>query len=216
MDYDRYEVTQRGQKIAVSLFPISIDFQQFNEDAGHAAVEEEIGQLRRELGIGDRFVGLGLDRYDYTKGILEKLRAFDRFLAKCPAYRGKVVFIQAGVPSRTQIPVYQLFNEEVDQMVEEINTRWESGGWKPVICLREYLSPTRLLALRRMAHFAIVSSLHDGMNLVAKEYVASRLDEDGVLILSPFTGGAPELTDALFANPYATDHFAEAIKTAGW
>lgn len=214
VDYERYEVTRRGQKTAVRPFPISIDFQQVNEDAGRSEVEEEMDNLRRGLGLDDQFVGLGLDRYDYTKGIPERLRAFDRFLAKYPAYRGKVVFIQAGVPSRTHIPAYKLLNDEVDHLVEEINWRWESGRWKPVIYLREHLLPTTLLALRRMAHFAVVSSLHDGMNLVAKEYVASRLDEDGVLILSPFTGAARELTDTLSVNPYATDHFAEAIKTA--
>jgi trehalose-6-phosphate synthase len=95
-----------------------------------------------------------------------------------------------------------------------VNWRHASGYWRPIVYLREHLSPTTLMALRRMANFFIVSSLHDGMNLVAKEFVASRFDEDGVLILSPFTGAARELTDALLVNPYATDHFADAIKKA--
>ena len=105
-------------------------------------------------------------------------------------------------------------NEETDNLVEEINWKYGRGRWKPIVYLREHEPPVTLMALRRMANFFVVSSLHDGMNLVAKEFVASRFDEDGVLILSPFTGAARELTDALLVNPYATDHFAEAIKNA--
>jgi trehalose 6-phosphate synthase len=118
------------------------------------------------------------------------------------------------VPSRVHIPAYKRINDEIESLVEEINWKYAVWHWKPIIYLPEHLSPTTLLALRRMANFCIVSSLHDGMNLVAKEYVASRFDEDGVLILSRFTGAARELTDALLINPYATDHFAEAIKQA--
>jgi len=125
-----------------------------------------------------------------------------------------MVFIQAGVASRIHIDAYKALNEEIDSLVEQINWKYMAGWWKPIILMRENISQLSLLALRRMAHFCIVGSLHDGMNLVAKEYVASRFDEDGVLILSPFTGSSRELTDAVLVNPYATDHFAEAIKTA--
>jgi trehalose 6-phosphate synthase len=155
---------------------------------------------------------MGLDRFDYTKGIPDRLRAIDRFLEKYPDYRGKFVFIQVGVPSRVHIPAYKRINEEIDSLVEEVNWKYGVWHWKPIIYLQEQLSPTTLLALRRMSNFCTVSSLHDGMNLVAKEFVASRFDEDGVLILSPFTGASRELTDAILVNPYATDHFAEAIK----
>ncbi len=102
----------------------------------------------------------------------------------------------------------------IEKQVEQINWKYKSGIWEPIIFLRENCPPLTLMALRRMANFCIVSSLHDGMNLVAKEFVASRFDEDGVLILSTFTGAARELTDALLVNPYATDHFAETIKVA--
>jgi trehalose 6-phosphate synthase len=125
-----------------------------------------------------------------------------------------MVFIQAGVASRIHIRAYQSLNEEVDNLVEEINWKHALRHWKPIICLRENLPPISLMALRRMASFCVVSSLHDGMNLVAKEFVASRFDEDGVLILSSFAGASRELTDALLVNPYATDSVAEAIKTA--
>ncbi|MEW6142776.1 MAG: trehalose-6-phosphate synthase [Chloroflexota bacterium] len=212
-DRERYEVQRSGRVTRVRPFPISVDFEALNAEAQSDAVTAEIERLQRTLGIGDEFVGLGLDRIDYTKGIPDRLRAIDRFFEQYQ-YRGRVVFIQAGVPSREHIGTYQKLNEEVDQLVEEINWKHRSGHWKPIIYLREHLPLRTLIALRRMAHFCVVSSLHDGMNLVAKEYVASRFDGDGILILSPFTGAARELTDALLVNPYAVDHFAAAIKEA--
>jgi len=151
---------------------------------------------------------------DYTKGIPERFQAVGRFFDKYPEYRGRVVFIQAGVLSRIQLAAYQKLNEEIDRLVKEINDKHGNEHWQPIIHLREHESQLTLMALRRLANFFVVSSLHDGMNLVAKEFVASRFDEDGVLLLSPFTGAARELTEALLVNPYATDHFAEAIKTA--
>ena len=136
------------------------------------------------------------------------------FFRKYPQYWRQLVFIQAGVPSRTQIEAYQNLKDEIDSLITEINWKYAIGSWKPIIALLDNEPQLTLMALRRMANFCIVSSLHDGMNLVAKEFVASRFDEDGVLILSRFTGAARELTDALLVNPYATDHFAEAIKIA--
>ena len=156
-------------------------------------------------------MGLGIDRIDYTKGIPHRLRAFGRFLEKYPEYLGKVVFIQAGVMSRTGIDAYQALSDQIDQLLDDIISRFGYAGWKPIIYLPNDLPNVTLMALRRMARFCVVSSLHDGMNLVAKEYAASRFDEDGVLILSPFTGSALELTDALIVNPYATEQFADAI-----
>ncbi len=214
VDWDRYEIIRGGKKTAVRPFPISIDFEDINKEAQKEEVAQEIEKLKSSLGIGAELVGIGLDRIDYTKGIPDRLRAFARFLEKYPEYRGKVVFIQAGVPSRSQLPEYKKLNEEIDNLLEDINWKYAAGRWRPLIYLREHLPPLTLTALRRMAHFCAVSSLHDGMNLVAKEFVASRFNEDGVLILSPFTGAARELTDALLVNPYATDHFAEAIKDA--
>ncbi len=212
IDRDRYEITRGGKKTAVRAFPISVDFEAISREARNEEVDAEIERLRAKLGINDELIGMGLDRFDYTKGIPDRLRAIDRFLEKYPDYRGKFVFIQAGVPSRVHIPAYKRINEEIDSLVEEVNWKYGVWQWKPIIYLQEQLSPTTLLALRRMSNFCTVSSLHDGMNLVAKEFVASRFDEDGVLILSPFTGAARELTDAILVNPYATDHFAEAIR----
>jgi trehalose 6-phosphate synthase len=214
VDWERYEVTCGGKKTAVHPFPISVDFDRISEEAQKEDVVNEMERLKNTLGLGDEMIGVGMDRLDYTKGIPDRFRAIDRFLEKNPQYQQRVVFIQAGVPSRIQIETYRKLKEEVDSLVEEINWKYAIGRWKPIAILMEHESQLTLMALRRMANFCIVSSLHDGMNLVAKEFVASRFDEDGVLILSPFTGAARELTDALLANPYATDHFADAIKSA--
>ncbi|MDP2954033.1 MAG: trehalose-6-phosphate synthase, partial [Chloroflexota bacterium] len=214
IDWERYEVTRGGKKTAVQPFPISVDYEAISQEAQSEEVDAEMESLRDRLGLSDELVGLGLDRIDYTKGIPDRIRAVDLLLSKHPRYKGRVVFIQAGVPSRIHIDTYKKLNDEIDNLIEEVNWKHGVGHWRPVVYLREHLSPTTLMALRRMAHFSVVSSLHDGMNLVAKEFVASRFDEDGVLILSPFTGAARELTDALLVNPYATDHFAAAIKDA--
>ncbi|MEW6033570.1 MAG: trehalose-6-phosphate synthase [Chloroflexota bacterium] len=214
VDRERYEVTRGGKRTAVRPFPISVDFEDISRMSQGNEVDREMERLRRELGLRDELVGIGLDRIDYTKGIPERLRAVDRLLERWPNHKGRFVFIQAGVPSRMHISTYKSLNEEVDSLVEEVNWRHASGHWKPVVYLREHLSPLTLMALRRLARFCVVSSLHDGMNLVAKEFVASRFDNDGVLVLSPFTGAARELTDALLVNPYATDHFAGTMKEA--
>lgn len=214
VDWERYQVTRGGKTTAVRPFPISIDFEGISQEAQKEEVAGEIERLKNRLGIEDEMVGIGLDRIDYTKGILERFRAIARFLEKYPEYQGRVVFLQAGVLSRIQLGAYKKLNEEIDNLAEEINWKYGKGRWKPIIYLREHEPPLTLMALRRMANFCVVSSLHDGMNLVAKEFVASRFDGDGVLILSPFTGAARELTDALLVNPYATDHFADAIKSA--
>lgn len=214
VDREKYEVVKSGKTTAIRPFPISIDFESVCQMAQSKKVAAEVQRLRKELGLRDEIVGMGLDRVDYTKGIPDRLRAFDLFLVKYPEYRGKVVFIQAGVASRVHIGAYRDLNDEVDELIEEINWRHESGHWRPIIDLRGHQSQTTLMALRRLADFCVVSALHDGMNLVAKEYVAGSFDEKGVLILSPFTGSSRELTDAMLVNPYAMDEFVEAIKKA--
>jgi len=198
----------------VRPFPISVDFSRIAQDAAEAEVAEEMEEIRRRWQLGDEFIGIGIDRLDYTKGIPHRFRALDKFLARYPEYQERLIFFQLGEPSRTHIKKYKELNVEIDDLVEEVNWKYQSGVWKPIVYIREHLSPTTLLAFKRLAHFCIVSSLHDGMNLVAKEFVASRTDEDGVLILSPFTGAARELTEALLVNPYATDDFAGLIRKA--
>ncbi len=214
IDENYSRINYRGESTLVRPFPISVDFEQIDWEARGGYVNQEMERLTDELNLGDKVVGLGIDRIDYTKGIPHRFKAIKRFLEKYPEYVGKVVFIQAGVMSRANIDAYQQLSEQIDDLLQEINSRFGENGWQPIIYMPTDLPHLTLLALRRLARFCVVSSLHDGMNLVAKEYVASRFDEDGVLILSPFTGAAHELSDALIANPYATEHFADAIRDA--
>jgi trehalose 6-phosphate synthase len=214
VDYEQGQIFRGGHRTAIRVFPISVDFEAINQDAQGDDVEREMVKLKERLGLTDELIGVGLDRIDYTKGLPERLRALDHVLDRHPEYVGKLVFLQMGATSRLRLASYQSINEEIDNLVAEINTRYGNDHWKPIIYLPDDPPATTRMASRRLAHFCIVSSLHDGMNLVAKEFVASRFDEDGVLILSTFTGAARELTDALLVNPYATDQLAEAIHTA--
>jgi trehalose 6-phosphate synthase len=214
VDQERSEVTRGGKVTVVRPFPISIDYPEHQELARSPRVEAEMNHWRKQLGLKDLFLGIGIERMDYTKGIPERLRALDEFLEKYPDYRQRLVFVQIAVPSRSHIPHYQYLDDEVDRLVEEINWKWSSNSWFPIILLKEHFGSPEMMALHRLSHFCIVSSLHDGMNLVAKEFVSSRFDEDGVLILSQFTGAARELTDALLVNPYNVEEMAEAIRLA--
>ena len=198
----------------VAAFPISVDFEQLAMESGAPAIEREMLSLEREYGLEGKIVGLGMDRLDYTKGIPERLLAFEKFIRDNPEYRGKIVFIQAGMPSRSSIGAYQQLGHRIESLIDTINATYGDGKWRPVIAIAGQLSYDTLHALRRMAHFCVVSSLDDGMNLVAKEYVAARNDGDGVLILSEFAGASRELSDALIINPYDTTGFAAAIKAA--
>lgn len=157
---------------------------------------------------------MGIDRIDYTKGIPERLAALDVLFEEHPEYLGRMVFVQVGVPSRTGIPAYRALGDRIAAQVDAINGKWAKGTWKPVLFVRRHVDQQALTALHLMADFCVVSSLHDGMNLVAKEFVASRIDEDGVLVLSSFTGAARELTDALVVNPFATEELAAAMHAA--
>jgi len=214
VDYERFEVTRRGKVTVVRPFPISIDFDRHQAMAADPAIESEMERWRQLIGLGEEAVGVGIDRIDYTKGIPERLHALDRFLEKTPKYREQIIFVQIGVPSRTHVRQYRLLDDEIDGLVEEINWRWSTDSWRPIIYLKQQHSPPQMMALHRLADFCIVSSLDDGMNLVAKEFVASRFDEDGVLILSRFTGSARELTNAVLVNPFAVDEIADAILLA--
>ena len=213
--YDDYGlVYHRDEQTLVRPFPISVDFDGIEAEARRPETEAEMARLTAEWNLEGQLVGLGIDRIDYTKGIPHRIRAIGRFLEKHPEYIGRLVFIQAGVFSRTTIGAYQQLADQIDELLAEVNGRFGRGDWQPIRYLPTDLPGLTLLALRRLARFCVVSSLHDGMNLVAKEYVASRFDEDGVLILSPFTGAALELTDALIVNPYAVEQFADAVHQA--
>ena len=170
--------------------------------------------LCEELGIEGSLLGVGVDRVDYTKGILERFRGIERFLEMNPAYQRRFSFVQIGAPSRTLIPRYQQFLDEVTAEADRINARFQNGKWKPILLLRKHHSHQEIARFYRAASLCMVTSLHDGMNLVAKEFAASRDDEHGVLILSTFAGAALELTDALLVNPYDVQQVAASILRA--
>ena len=214
IDPQRSAVIHGGNTTVVEPFPISVDFDALSREAGTEEVEQEMENLRKELDLEGKYIGVGMDRMDYTKGIPERLQALDKFFAGYPEYKGKVVFIQAGMPSRTQIESYQGIMQRIEDLINGINDKYGTDSWKPVIAMNRQLTPSMLAALRRLAHFCVVSSLHDGMNLVAKEFVSSRIDGDGVLLLSSFTGAATEMQDAVLINPFAIGDFAEKIKEA--
>ena len=172
----------------------------------------DIQAFRKGLGLRDEWaLAIGVDRMDYTKGIPERLRAVDRFLERYPEWRKRFVFLQMGAPSRTEINEYQDLNKEVDELAAQINATHGADDWKPIVLARAHHGVEEIFAGYRAASVCVVSSLHDGMNLVAKEFVAARDDRRGVLILSPFTGAAREMPEALLVNPYATDAFADAL-----
>jgi trehalose 6-phosphate synthase len=214
-DREATAIVYRGQTTKIRAFPISIDFEEVARRAASPETRKLAAALRRKHRLPeDGILGVGADRIDYTKGLPERFDALDRLFERYPRFRGRLVFFQAGVPSRTQVEEYRRLEDEVEQRIQALNWKYGRGDWQPVIFVREHLPLATLLALYRMARFVIISSLHDGMNLVAKEFVASQVDSNGVLILSRFTGAARELRDALIVNPFSADETAEAIREA--
>ncbi|HUM03831.1 MAG TPA: trehalose-6-phosphate synthase [Terriglobales bacterium] len=215
VDWEHFFVLRRDHRTLVHPFPISVEMSE-PEAAGHNAGFSylERSALFRSLGIEATYLGIGVDRVDYTKGILERFLAIERFLEKYPHYQGKFTFVQIGAPSRTHIKRYHDLLAEVELEAERINWRFQSGKWKPIVFLKRQHSHNEIVPYYRGADLCLVTSLHDGMNLVAKEFLAARQDERGVLILSQFTGAARELRDALLINPYDIDQTAEAIRVA--
>jgi alpha,alpha-trehalose-phosphate synthase [UDP-forming] len=217
VDWEHFAVMRQNHRTIVRPFPISVDLTDDNDSAAtdsYRVNHLERSALLRSLGVEAAFVGIGVDRVDYTKGIPERFRAIERFLEKYPKYRNNFTFIQAGSPSRTHIKRYHDLLAEVEAEAERINWRFQTGKWKPIVFLKRHHSHEEIECYYQAADLCLVTSLHDGMNLVAKEFLAARHDELGVLILSQFTGAARELRDALLINPYDTDQTAEAIRVA--
>jgi trehalose 6-phosphate synthase len=215
VDRERLSVFHHdGIETLVRPFPISTDFSGVSLEVKSKEVKAEIRRLQTLREIRGRRICLGLDRFDYTKGIPERLRAVERLFSKYSQYRRQVVYVQAGPESRAAIPRYKALHEEIAGLAAEINRKYGSTEWTPVILLRQHFSPSQVLALYHLAEVCVVSSLHDGMNLVAKEYLAAKNGEDGVLVLSRFTGAARELNRALLINPYDTETFADTLATA--
>jgi len=215
IDWERFSVSREGHSTLVQPFAISVAPDRADSNAPSEILPHlERAELLENLGVHATFMGLGVDRIDYTKGIPERFRGIECFLEKCPAYKGEFTFVQIGSPSRTDIPRYHEFMQEVIQEADRINRRFQTSSWKPIVLLLRQHSHAEILPYYRTADLCLVTSLHDGMNLVAKEFVAVRKDEQGVLILSRFTGASHELGDALVVNPYDTQEVADAIHRA--
>jgi trehalose 6-phosphate synthase len=215
IDWESFAVNRRDRLTKVRPFPISVAFQGDTElPASSAGSAEERSALLHRLGVNTPYLGMGVDRVDYTKGIVERFRGIERLLELYPDYREKLTFVQIGAPSRSHIRRYQDLMTEVEAEAERVNRRFRTGSWNPILFIKRHHSHAEIQPYYRQSDFCMVTSLHDGMNLVAKEYVAARHDERGALILSRFTGASHELSDALVVNPYDTDELAHAIHRA--
>jgi trehalose 6-phosphate synthase len=214
IDRERQSIFVHGREVLVRPYPISIEW-----PSAWAAAAPPVEACRRKvrdrLGLApDALLGVGVDRLDYTKGIEERLLAVERALEKFPRLRRRFTFAQIAAPSRTLIPEYRDLGERVEALAARINERFGDAGWRPIALLRDHHEPPHIFEYLRAADLCYVSSLHDGMNLVAKEFVAARDDERGVLVLSRFTGAAHELTEALLVNPYDVEESSSALAAA--
>ena len=215
IDWEHFAVERGGHHTQVKPFPISIAFPvQSDASAASNATKPTKEGLLKDLGIRGKRLGVGVDRIDYTKGILERFKAIERFMEKYPKFQENFTFVELGAPSRTHIKEYHDLMAAVDVEVDRINWRFKTKEWQPIVFLKKHHSHEEIRPFYETADLCLVTSLHDGMNLVAKEYVSARNDESGVLILSQFTGASTELRDALIINPYDIEEMAEAVRAA--
>jgi trehalose 6-phosphate synthase len=210
LDWENFSVTRGQHTTYVKPFPISVapDFVENPPLTSRQTLLERLGIAPVE------FLGVGVERLDYTKGLPERFRGLGRFFERFPEYRKRLVFVQLAAPSRSTIPRYQQLEAEVEAVVREVNGAFQSDGWRPIVYLKRHHEHREIWPFYRHADFCMVTSLHDGMNLVAKEFISVRDGDDGALILSQFTGASSELRDALLVNPYDLDAVAEAVRHA--
>jgi trehalose 6-phosphate synthase len=214
IDRENASVTVGGREAMIRPYPISIEWPP-SALAGQQSVEKCRDAVKRRFGLTlAARIAVGIERFDYTKGILDRMKAIDELLERQPSWKGRLVFIQAAAPTRSKLPAYKALQEDAQRLAEEINARHGTASCKPIVLVIRHHEPDEVFELFRAADACIVSSLHDGMNLVAKEFVASRDDEQGVLILSTFAGASRELSEALMVNPYDTHAMGEALANA--
>ncbi len=216
VNWERFTVERGGHLTQVRPFPISVacaDSPQPDRPPRPSPYLDR-GALLREQGVEATYMGIGVERVDYTKGILERFQGLERFFERYPGYLGQFTFVQIGAPSRTHIKRYHDLLAEVEAEADRINWRFQTSEWKPLVYLNRHHSHQEIQRYYQAADLCMVTSLHDGMNLVAKEYVAACEDDQGVLILSRFTGACRELRDALIVNPYDIEQLAEAVRFA--
>ena len=214
IDREHLTVTLQGHVCHVAPYPISIEWPP-RWLRGLPDIAESRTRIRQEFGIEDSVnLGIGVERWDFTKGIVERCQGLEAYLDRYPKEQGRVTLLQIAEPSRSKLPAYQALQQRTLHEVDRINSRFQTGSWKPIVLVPSHQDPTRVFEMYRAADFCMVTSLHDGMNLVAKEFVAARDDEDGVLILSTFTGASRELVEALQVNPFNIADVATAIDEA--
>lgn len=214
IDREAHAVVQGQRRTLIRPYPISIEWP-VHWLSDIPSIEACRASVRHELGLkADALLGVGIDRLDYTKGIEERLSAVDQLLERYPEFRGRFTFAQLAAPSRTKLANYRELNERIEALAARINAKWSTGDYKPIALLRAHHEPATVYRYYRAAELCYVSSLHDGMNLVAKEFVAAHDDEQGVLVLSQFTGAARDLTEALIVNPYDVRQASDALAAA--
>ncbi len=216
VNYEHFKVFRGGRPTYVRPFPISVDFAQIGIDSDSSRVKKIQEGFFKELGeeILQTRLYVGVDRIDYTKGIPERLQGFSLMLRRHPELRSKVTLLQLGVPSRTHIEDYRKTNDIIEDLVDEINWEHQTEEWSPIQFLKGSHDYYTVLAAYRIANVLLVTSLHDGMNLVAKEFISARTDGDGVLLLSQYTGAAREFSEALLVNPFDIDQLADVMYDA--
>jgi trehalose 6-phosphate synthase len=215
IEHEHSTIAFQEKETLVESYPISIDWPSDKESAGWASVAECRRRVIDRLGLPEAVcLAVGVDRFDYTKGILERLNAVERLLEKWPSWIGRFVFVQVAAPTRAALEEYQSFQERVERLTVRINERYGHSGYQPVHLLAQHHEHDAVNELLRAADICVVTSLHDGMNLVCKEFVAARDDLQGVLILSRFAGAARELAEALIVNPYHVEETADALHRA--
>ncbi len=212
VDYSQETVRYEGHLTRLKAFAISIDFKKFNALAGAARTERLMGRIRKKYRLSGQ-VGVGVDRLEYTKALIKRLQSLQLFFERHEKWRNRFTFIQVAVATRMREP-YLSYKKTVEELVAKINRKFGGPDWQPIIYLDTKIDHPDLVAYYRLADLAIISSVYDGMNLVAKEYAASQVDEIGVLILSEFAGAAEELDGAILVNPYNVEDFSEQIKKA--
>jgi trehalose-6-phosphate synthase len=214
IDRERRSVTLGGDETLVRAYPISIEWPP-SALATQAPVPTCRAAVRARYGLGNQVrIGVGIERFDYTKGILDRMHAVDAMMKRHPEWKGRFTFVQAAAPTRSKIASYRQLQEEAVALADAINSRHAADGWRPIVLSIRHYEPPGVFEIFRGADFCVVSSLHDGMNLVAKEFVAARDDERGVLVLSTFAGASRELAEALIVNPYHAYEMAEAMHHA--
>jgi trehalose-6-phosphate synthase len=214
IDHDRMTVTHQGHVCRVTSYPISIEWPpRWLADVPNPVKARAAVCRAHDIAPHVR-IGLGIERWDFTKGILERFLALEAFFDKVPKWQGRLTFLQVAAPSRSKLPAYQALQQQTLAEVKRINQKFGRDSWQPIVLIATHQEPAQVFELFRATDLCLVNSLHDGMNLVAKEFVASRDDEDGVLILSTFAGASRELVEALLINPFDVAETAAAISAA--